>query len=96
MFIVLLKYIKPLSAVDEFIQEHTEFLDKHYKRKEIVFSGRREPRTGGIMLVNLNDADAVKEMIAEDPFYKNDIAEYDIIKFTPTKYDEAFSSFINN
>ena len=30
MFIVLLKYIKPLSEVDRFVAEHRDFLARHY------------------------------------------------------------------
>ncbi|WP_010502873.1 YciI family protein [Paenibacillus elgii] len=96
MFIVLLKYVKPLSVVDDFIQEHVDFLDKHYKKGDFIFSGRRDPRIGGVILVNSNDENAVKEIIKEDPFYKNQVADYELIKFSPTKYDDKFSPFINS
>jgi hypothetical protein len=33
-------------------------------------------------------------MIAEDPFFINQVAEYDIIEFTPSKYAAAFRPFI--
>ncbi|MFJ3390545.1 YciI family protein [Lysinibacillus sp. NPDC086135] len=96
MFIVLVKYVQPLSVVDAFLQQHIDFLDRHYKEGHFIFSGRRGPRVGGVILVNCHAEDAVKEMIEEDPFYKNKIAEYELIKFSPTKFDEKFSPFIKN
>jgi hypothetical protein len=34
------------------------------------------------------------DMIKEDPFYQNDIADYDITEVIPTKYDQDFASFV--
>ncbi|ABS22616.1 YciI family protein [Bacillus cytotoxicus] len=96
MFIVLLKYVKPLNVVENFLQEHVDFLDKHYKRNSFIFSGRRDPRIGGVILVNSDDEVAVQEILMEDPFYKHQVAEYELIKFTPTKYADQFSPFINS
>ncbi|MFJ6210631.1 YciI family protein [Lysinibacillus sp. NPDC092081] len=96
MFIVLVKYVQPLSVVDAFMQQHIDFLDKHYKEGHFIFSGRREPRVGGVILVNCHEEDTVKGIIEEDPFHINKIAEYELIKFSPTKFDEKFSTFIKN
>ncbi|PFZ05990.1 GTP cyclohydrolase [Bacillus pseudomycoides] len=96
MFIVLLKYVKPLSVVEDFLKEHVDFLDKHYKEGNFIFSGRRDPRIGGVILVNLDNETTVQKVLEEDPFYKNQIAEYELIKFTPTKYADKFSPFINS
>ncbi|PED84323.1 GTP cyclohydrolase [Bacillus pseudomycoides] len=96
MFIILLKYVKPLSVVEDFMQEHVDFLDRHYKGNDFIFSGRRDPRIGGVILVNSDDEAAVQEILKEDPFYKNQVAEYELIKFTPTKYADQFLPFINN
>ncbi|PEA23654.1 GTP cyclohydrolase [Bacillus cereus] len=96
MFIVLLKYVKPLSVVEDFLEEHADFLDKHYKGGNFIFSGRRDPRIGGVILVNSDDEVTVQKILKEDPFYKNQVAEYELIKFTPTKYADKFSPFVNS
>ncbi|WP_285395186.1 YciI family protein [Lysinibacillus sp. fls2-241-R2A-57] len=96
MFIVLLEYVKPLNVVEDFLKEHVDFLDKHYKGGDFIFSGRRDPRIGGVILVNSNDEATVQEMLKEDPFYINKVAEYELIKFTPTKYADEFSPFVNS
>ncbi|MFY0203872.1 YciI family protein [Bacillus cytotoxicus] len=61
--------MKPLNVVENFLQEHVDFLDKHYKRNSFIFSGRRDPRIGGVILVNSDDEVAVQEILMEDPFY---------------------------
>ncbi|MDR0269073.1 YciI family protein [Paenibacillus sp.] len=95
MFIVLLKYVKPLSVVEDFLKDHVDFLDKHYNEGNFIFSGRRDPRIGGVILVHSDHEATVQEILKEDPFYINQVAEYELIKFTPTKYDDRFSPFIN-
>lgn len=94
MFIFSLTYIKPLSEVERFLPAHVRFLDEHYEKNLFLCSGRKVPRTGGIILCNCSDraeADAIKE---KDPFYSEGIAEYEMIEFVPTKSSEAFQNAV--
>jgi uncharacterized protein YciI len=94
MFIVSLSYKKDLCEVEKFLEAHIQFLDKYYAEKKFVFSGRKNPRTGGIILVRNTDKNTLSEIIKEDPFYQNNIADYEITEIIPTKYDEDFACFI--
>ncbi|QKJ63537.1 YciI family protein [Flavobacterium sp. M31R6] len=94
MFIISLSYKKDISEVDKFIEAHIQFLDKYYSEKKFIFSGRKNPRTGGIILVRNVDRDTLQEIIKQDPFYQNEIADYEITEVIPTKYDEDFALFI--
>ena len=94
MFLVLLKYLKPLEEVEKFLDEHVQFLDKYYSQEKFIFSGRRNPRTGGVILVKTDSDAEVKQIISEDPFHQHKIAEYDVIEFMPTKYDSRFACFV--
>jgi uncharacterized protein YciI len=94
MFIALLKYVKPIEEVERFFDEHVQFLDKYYNQKKFIFSGRRNPRTGGVILMNAITESEVKQIINEDPFHKHNIAQYQVIEFTPTKFDPRFSCFL--
>ncbi|WP_326943020.1 hypothetical protein [Aneurinibacillus migulanus] len=51
---------------------------------------------GGVILANVNTEEEIQTIIKEDPFFINKIAEYELIEFTPTKYDENFKVFVNN
>ena len=94
MFIVSLSYKKDNSEVDKLLESHVKFLDKYYLENKFIFSGRKNPRTGGIILVRNVDKNSLQEIIKEDPFYQNDIADYDITEVIPTRYDENFACYI--
>lgn len=96
MFILVLKYIKPLEEVDKELQLHIQYLDKYYSLQKFICSGRRNPRIGGVILCNAENMKEVESIIQEDPFFINKIAEYDIIEFTPTKHADGFERFIND
>ncbi len=94
MFLVSLSYKKDISEVEKFIEPHKQFLTKHYKDKKIIFSGRKNPRIGGIILFRNVDKEVLTNILKQDPFYQNEIADYDITEVIPTKYDEDFACFI--
>jgi uncharacterized protein YciI len=94
MFIVSLSYKKNISLVEKFIEPHIQFLEKYYLEKKFIFSGRKNPRTGGVILVRDVDREKLQEIIKQDPFYQNEIADYEITEVIPTKYDEDFAVFI--
>lgn len=96
MFIVSLSYKKDLSEVDKFLEPHINFLDKYYSENKFIFSGAKNPRTGGIIAVRNVNRDELHKIIEQDPFYQNGIADFEITEIIPTKYDEAFSVFIEN
>lgn len=90
MFIFSLTYVKPLSEVERLLPAHIQFLDEHYKKHLFMCSGRKIPRTGGVILCNCVDMVEAKAIMEKDPFYKEGIAQYDIIEFIPSKSSEAF------
>ena len=51
MFIVNLTYIKPLDTVEKFLEKHIDFLNQYYTKGHFIASGRKNPRTGGIILM---------------------------------------------
>lgn len=96
MHLILLKYTKSIEEIEKYIEAHVTFLNENYKNNKFVFSGRKVPRTGGVILANNCTGDEILEIIKTDPFYINKAADYEIIEFTPTKYAKAFESFIED
>ncbi len=86
MFIAILTYKKPLSEVDRFLTAHREYLAKHYAAGDFIASGPQNPRVGGVIMMKADNRTAVNAIIAEDPFYINGIANYQIVEFTPTMF----------
>ena len=86
MYIVNLNYIKEVSEVEKHLEEHIKFLEKYYEMGKFICSGRKNPRTGGVILLNAENLSEVESIILEDPFNANEIVEYEITEFFPTKY----------
>nr|WP_314115362.1 YciI family protein [uncultured Leptotrichia sp.] len=86
MYIVSLNYIKEVSEVEKHLEEHVKFLEKYYEMGKFICSGRKNPRTGGVILLNAESLSEVESIILEDSFNANEIAEYEITEFFPTKY----------
>ena len=86
MFIAILTYKKPLEEVDRFLQAHRDYLAEHYAAGDFIASGPQTPRVGGVIMIKANNREAVDAIISEDPFHINDIANYQIVEFTPTMF----------
>jgi uncharacterized protein YciI len=81
MFIIDLHYLVSLEQIDAHMSEHVKFLHKYYRKNIFLASGRKVPRTGGIILAVAKNAGEVQEIIEEDPFYKHQLAEFRITQF---------------
>ena len=95
MFLLVSKYLVPLEEVDAHLPEHRAFLDRFYREGKFVFSGPREPRTGGVILCNVDSHLEAMKIVCEDPFFTEKIADYEVIGFNPTKHDPRFAAFLN-
>ena len=94
IFIAILTYKKPLDEVTKFRPEHLDFLETYYKSGKFIVSGRQTPPEGGIIIANNVTKEELESILKEDPFYKNDLADFRIIEFTSAKYAEEFESFV--
>ncbi len=84
MFIVSVTYKCPIEKVEEHLEAHIEFLKQEYANGIFVASGRKVPRTGGIILATAENVEKLNAVLVQDPFYKFEIADYDITEFIPT------------
>lgn len=94
MFVVLLSYIKPMSEVDRFIEGHREFLMRYYASGNFMLSGRKEPRTGGVILANADTLAEIESIIENDPFHREKIATYEIVEFLPSMSADYLANLV--
>ncbi len=85
MYIVTLTYVAPLKHVDRFIPDHIAFLEKHFSKGHFQLSGRINPRTGGVILATVESRETLDMILAEDPFYREKLAKYDVVEVVPSK-----------
>lgn len=59
-----------------------------------MLSGRKQPRTGGVILALAESLAAIEKVIAEDPFNMYGLADYTITEFLPSMANESFLSIL--
>ena len=80
----VLTYINPLEEVDTAIPAHVAWLKKGYAEGIFLASGRRIPRTGGVILAKSESLAALEERLRKDPFQALKLATAEIIPFEPS------------
>mgnify|MGYP000265037942 CR=1 FL=1 len=95
MFIVNITYKTTLEAVNQLLEQHIEYLDQQYELGHFVASGRKVPRTGGIILSPIKDKSLLENILAKDPFKQENIADYELIEFIPSKTSDALRELKN-
>ena len=85
MFIVTLTYLKPVEDVDALMPGHLAWLDEGYADGLFVASGRRIPRTGGVILARSGDEAALSAFLARDPFVIHGAARCDVVEFAASR-----------
>jgi len=94
MFIINITYTTELENVDPFLEEHIEFLNEQYELGHFLASGRKVPRTGGIILSKVASRVELEKIIEKDPFKKNDLADYELTEFIPSKTSDELKFLI--
>jgi uncharacterized protein YciI len=94
MFVLLLTYIKPLPEVDALMRKHMAWLDEQYAAGRFVVSGRRIPRTGGVILARGDDRAEIEALAATDPFVSGGVATVAVIQFRASQTAEGFAALL--
>lgn len=94
MFVISLHYIVPLEELDAHMTEHVKYLHKYYQQNIFVASGRKVPRTGGIILAVGKSKDEIDEIIKEDPFYIHKLAEFTVTEFLTSQTHTELKPFL--
>jgi len=90
MFIINLNYIAPLEKVDACMKEHMVFLKACYREGLFIVSGRKVPRTGGIIVATASSKEALEAVMKNDPFVVHGLAEFDILEFQASQSHPDF------
>lgn len=95
MFVIEITYKKSLEYVDQYLTEHRTFLENGYRKNYFIASGPKNPRTGGIILSQLQNREQLENILKQDPFMIHDVADYKFIEFNPVKFHPNFAWFID-
>lgn len=92
MFIVLLEYVVELDEVDRYLEAHVAYLNREYEKGNFIASGRKVPRTGGVILSKLTSKEELERVLDEDPFKKAHLATYEIVEFVPSMTSKEYEN----
>jgi uncharacterized protein YciI len=79
IYVAILTYVRPLEEIDRHVEAHIEWLRRHYADGTFLLSGRRVPRTGGVIVTRGESLEAVEALLKTDPFQQHGLATVDII-----------------
>lgn len=96
MFIVSLNYKSALEEVDKHLKAHIDYLKQEYANGHFVASGRKIPRTGGVILSCVKNKDELKQILERDPFNSAGVADYEIIEFAPSMVADGYEILQTN
>ena len=78
--VVLITYVRPLEDVDAQMEAHVAWLEKGFGAEIFLLAGRRDPRTGGVIVVR-GERDAVDALMRTDPFVESGVATIEVVAF---------------
>jgi uncharacterized protein YciI len=88
MFILSLTYVKSNEEADRHMEPHMAWVKEGYARGWFLASGRKVPRTGGVIF-SLGNRAEIEAYVAADPFTVHGIAEYEITEVAVTTVAEG-------
>jgi uncharacterized protein YciI len=91
MLILSLTYIAPLEDADKHMEAHMAWVREGYDQGLFIASGRKVPRTGGVILAR-GDRARLEAMCAADPFMVHGIARYEVTEAAFTTVAPGFES----
>ncbi|GGO81602.1 YciI family protein [Wenjunlia tyrosinilytica] len=85
MFVISLTYRVPLDQVEQHFADHMAWVERHYAEGRFLASGRKVPRTGGVILAVGADREEIEAIVAEDPFVLAAVADVGITELQVTR-----------
>jgi uncharacterized protein YciI len=85
MYLMISTYLRPLDEVDAVRPAHFEFMAGLEAKALVVGAGRRQPPTGGIVLLDVETEEEAVAIFAADPYVIAGVARYEPTGWTPTR-----------
>jgi uncharacterized protein YciI len=74
--------------------DNVKFLRKNYKQNTFDATGRKVPRTGGIILAQAESRDRNEANLAEDQFIRHHLANVTITEFQTSQMHPGFKALM--
>ncbi|MDK9429854.1 YciI family protein [Gallibacterium anatis] len=81
MFLVQIS-LAPSDAVSALLDGHRAWLKQYAEEGNFLLFGPYDNHQGGLILAQADSEEALQSILAEDVFYHNGLADYQIIAFS--------------
>ena len=78
MFFILIEYKVPFEQVEPYLEKHILFVRTYVDSGVFLLTGKKIPRTGGVILAKVESREKLMILLKEDPFMEFELAEFDI------------------
>ncbi|TDL31702.1 YciI family protein [Arthrobacter nitrophenolicus] len=94
MYVVSLTYRVPQDIVDFHNDAHISWLQQAFDDGVFIAAGRKVPRTGGLLLSRADRA-TLDASLAQDPFYTNGVADFEVVEFHAGRVAPGFENLLD-
>jgi len=94
MFLVDMNFTDMKIITPELTLKHKNYLEEEYKSSKLMFGGRKNPRTGGILISCHESEQALKQMLSLEPFIQSGAVSYSITEFIPVMASKDYENLI--
>jgi uncharacterized protein YciI len=91
MLILSLTYCVPLDEVEPQMKAHMDWVDAGYAKGWFLASGRKIPRTGGVILAR-GDRAIIEAFCQSDPFVTHGLAAYEITEMAVSRVSDGLEA----
>jgi len=92
--VIIVTYTVPFEQLSQHVTDHRSFLQTGYDKGMLLFSGPQNPKVGGIIVARGESLEEIKQFMADDPFLKRRVANYQFIEFEPLKSQPFMGDWI--
>lgn len=82
IFVCPSEYLKEITP--EVLAAHRDWLRAGVEVGTVISAGRRDPATGGVIILRAPDTASARAFLEVDPFSQQGISRYDCIGYSPT------------
>ena len=94
MFLVDMNFMDMSKITPELTEQHKAYLAEQYESNQLMFGGRKIPRTGGILISNHESKRALLDVLTSDPFIKSGAVRFTITEFMPVMASQEYADLL--
>jgi len=94
MYVVDITYVASLELVNKHLPAHVTYLKEQYAAGVFLASGRKEPRTGGVIIARCGSPEELKVILDQDPFVEHGVTRYEVTQFIPSMAGKGYEGLL--